>query len=945
MGLFKDNSAIHHFFISAFSFLILVQPAFAKDDKCKGPLTAIGTQPSFIRSITLSTLQKILKLRYHIQLNGLENISSSKNGKGTLLLPQHPGLIDPPIVLSTLDSKLRPRPVMAESVLGYPAMKWIAEKLKAVIIPDLSSGTKESMERAKDALKEIIEGIDRGENFLLYPSGHITKSAEESLGNRSGVKQILDAVPNANIAVLKIEGLWGSSFTFGATGKYPNAKISMLRGIPFATANGIFFGPKRNVSLTLVDASDFPRQADVATINRFLEKIYNSKVLPNTWVPYYGLWQGRTPKTLPEPTISEFESKRSAEAVPENIKNLVILKIQEILKSKNTFSETMKLQDLGLDSLSKVDLILWIEKQSGVQQSNPDSILTVADCMLAMNGQVLSGDIELKAVPQKWKDAKPQEFKLPTAKSVAEAFLDQALRQPNLPVVADQMKGVLTNRDLLTAVFILKPLIEKMPGDKIGLMLPASVGADVFLLAAQFAGKIPVQLNWTVGERNLQHMIESQGIQKIVTAQALIDKLEGQGVNLSALQNKFFLAESLGTQVTLKDKIFARLATFNPFRIRGLRENIKDTSVILFTSGSENLPKAVPLSHENHLSNIVSALSFGALSHEDKMLGFLPPFHSFGSTVMQVAPLIFGIPVVYSPNPLDSTMLAKIVEAYGVTFTAGTPTFIKGMAEAATSEQLKSLRSVMTGGEALPDSVIELVRNKNSKIQIGEGYGITETGPIISANPASAIRRGSIGFPLPWVEFVLIHPETGAVLTEGRGNMDKKGNLIAPSTTHRDVEGILLVRGKSVMSNYLNYSGASPFQEIGGKSFYNTGDIVRMDADGYLFFKGRLKRFVKIGGEMVSMPAIETALLEKYSDSKEGPPLAVVADETKERAEFVVVSRNSLNVEEANRYLFEKGFSGLSRISRIIQVSELPTLGTGKTNYRELKKLAESSQK
>ncbi|MDB5036939.1 MAG: aas [Bacteriovoracaceae bacterium] len=895
------------------------------------------TTTGFGKNLTLFTVRNILKLRYKIETEGLDKIKPRSNGKGTLLLPNHPGLIDPVIVLSSLNSIFQPRPVMAEIALDYPGLKWFSKRANAVIIPEISMGTQESIERTEAAMKEIIDGIHRGENFLLYPSGHITKTAKEWLGSRSGVKQIIDAAPEANILLIKTEGIWGSAFTYGATGAYPNAGEAFLSGFPYILGNGVFFGPRRKVKIKVIEATDFPRGGDARLINQYLESFYNSKVIPNTWVPRYILTQGCRSKVVLEPRVIEFSNNTSTKDISEHVKAMVIAQLRKELNTKEEINETMKIQEnLGMDSLSRLDLILWAEHQSGVPQPNVEAIQTVADLMAAASGQVLSGEVELKAVPKKWSESKPKPIQMPKVDTVARGILEQALRQPSMVIMADQLSGALTYRDLLTSAFILIPVIKKMPAEKVAFMLPATVAATSIFLAAQFAEKIPVQINFSTGEANIRYQIDSSGVQTIITSKTLIDKLRGQNVNLSDYQDRFFFVESLKTSVTLRDKILARLATYNPLKIRRLKNaKIKDTSVILFTSGSENLPKCVPLSQKNHLSNVEGSLSCGAFTEQTRLLSFLPPFHSFGSTVMQVIPLMLGVPIVYFPDPKDGVMNAKIIAAYKPTHMAGIPDFIKRILDKADANQLRSLQLIITGGDVLPKSVIELLKQKCPKAKIGEGYGITEAGPIICLNPVSKIKFGTLGFPLPWVEFVLAHPDSGEIISEGQGQVDQGGNLIAPKVSHKNVEGILFVRGESVMNGYLNHSGPSPFQEMNGKQFYRTGDIIRIDSEGYFAFKDRLARCEKIGGEMVSLTAIETILKRQFFDSVEGPDLAVIADKSKERTELVVVTRLPINVNDVNRQILT-GLSGLSRISRLVRISELPTLGTGKINYRAL---------
>jgi long-chain-fatty-acid--[acyl-carrier-protein] ligase len=340
---------------------------------------------------------------------------------------------------------------------------------------------------------------------------------------------------------------------------------------------------------------------------------------------------------------------------------------------------------------------------------------------------------------------------------------------------------------------------------------------------------------------------------------------------------------------------------------------------VLFTSGSENLPKAVPLSHANLLTNIGDVLRAVALKEDDALIGMLPPFHSFGITVTTVLPLCTGLRTVYHPNPTEASVLARVIEAYGVTILVGTPTFLHGIVRAADERQLASLRLAVTGAEKCSDTVYQALRQRCPTATILEGYGITECSPIVSANTPECSVAGSIGKLMPSLEGAVVGLEDG--------------QRVAPGGA-----GMLLVRGPSIFSGYLQHEGESPFVTFEGRSWYRTGDLVRQDASGVLYFEGRLKRFVKLGGEMISLPAIEGVLLPRFaSDAAEGPPLAVEAVGTADNPEIVVFTPLALEREELNRAIREAGLSPLHHVRRVIRVPVIPVLGTGKTDYRGLK--------
>jgi long-chain-fatty-acid--[acyl-carrier-protein] ligase len=450
-------------------------------------------------------------------------------------------------------------------------------------------------------------------------------------------------------------------------------------------------------------------------------------------------------------------------------------------------------------------------------------------------------------------------------------------------------------------------------------MLPASVIADIAYLAMLFAGKIPVMVNWTAGPRNIIASLDAVGVKHILTAKPLVDRIALQGIDLSAISSRFSFLEQFREKLSRWSLLSAwLLAHLSWASLRNTK--VPSTAVILFTSGSETIPKAVPLSHSNLIANIRDVLSVIKIYETDRLIGFLPPFHSFGLTVTILLPLLANAQVVYSPNPIESDTLAKIIDAYRVTLLLGTPTFAGSIARIATVQQLASLRLAVTGAEKCSQAVYDAIAQKCRKAIILEGYGVTECSPIISINDETNPKPFSIGKILPSLEYLFIHPETQKPLT-------------LPAT------GILLVRGPSVFSGYMNFSGKSPFIEANGKQWYSTGDLVCIDHEGLLTFQGRLKRFVKMGGEMVSLPAIESVLENAFApDTDKGPQLAVEATES-DNPEIILFTSLDIDRENANVQIRKAGLSGLHSIRRVHKLDQIPLLGTGKTDYRSLKGL------
>jgi long-chain-fatty-acid--[acyl-carrier-protein] ligase len=306
------------------------------------------------------------------------------------------------------------------------------------------------------------------------------------------------------------------------------------------------------------------------------------------------------------------------------------------------------------------------------------------------------------------------------------------------------------------------------------------------------------------------------------------------------------------------------------------------------------------------------------LSGEDVLVGMLPPFHSFGITVTTVLPLCSGLRTVYHPNPTEAALLARVIEEYRVTVLVGTPTFLNGIVRAARDEQLSSLRLAVTGAEKCPEPVYRALSERCPQAKVIEGYGITECSPIVSVNRPERPVPGSIGLLLPSVQGVVVGVESGA--------------RVAPGET-----GMLLVSGPSVFGGYLAHTGESPFVSAEGRKWYRTGDLVSQDAGGVLFFEGRLKRFIKLGGEMVSLPAIESVLLPHLTvETEEGPSIAVEALGSHGTPEIVLFACRPVERDHVNGIIRAAGLSPLHHVRRVIQVPSIPVLGTGKTDYRGL---------
>ncbi len=869
-----------------------------------------------IDMLVLGLARLLLWLRYRIKVIGLDQVAA-QGTRGILFLPNHPALIDPPIMLATLCGRFAPRTWADQDQIDRPIIRTLARRFRVRAVPGVSRHGADSRDSVAKALQTCVEDLRNGDCVLLYPAGRTYKTHLEDLRGNTAVHTILRQFPDVRIVLARTRGLWGSRFSW-ASGQAPRVGETLKKGAVSLVLSGIFFAPRRQVTIEFVEPDDLPRTADRETLNHYLENFYNQAALPSTYVPYTR-WEKGGARALPDPFIGAHPG--DVQLVPEATGEVVIKHLRDVAGVKEIRDEHHLARDLGLDSLARTELVVWLGKEFGFPQGTSDTLLTVADVLLAACGETVAAELaELKPVSAKWFRRGRQERRLTLAEgnTVTEAFLSAARRAPGRAVIADQTAGVKTYRDIITAVLVLKPEIEKLSAERVGIMLPASVVADIVYLATLFAGKTPVMVNWTVGPRNVVHSLELVGVKHILTAKRLVKRIASQGTDLSALSDRFVFLEELGKSISLPKKLAAWVRARLSWQSLEMVK-VPETAVILFTSGSESLPKAVPLTHANVLTNVSDVCQVLTFGENDSMIGILPPFHSFGLTGTVLMALCAGVPTVYHPDPTEAGMLARLIEAYQVSLLVGTPTFLMGIVRASTSERLATLRLAITGAEKCSARVYEALARRSPQMVILEGYGVTECAPIISVNNEDDARRGTIGKVLPSLTYAIVDVDSG-------------------KRVGRHEQGMLLVRGPSVFDGYLGSEGESPFIEFAGREWYRTGDLVSEDETGVLTFHGRLKRFAKLGGEMISLPAIEAVLEEHYTAAEdEGPVIAVEVTPDEEHPEIVLFTTCDIDRETVNEQIREAGLSALHNIRRVIQVEEIPVLGTGKTDYRALR--------
>jgi acyl-[acyl-carrier-protein]-phospholipid O-acyltransferase/long-chain-fatty-acid--[acyl-carrier-protein] ligase len=465
----------------------------------------------------------------------------------------------------------------------------------------------------------------------------------------------------------------------------------------------------------------------------------------------------------------------------------------------------------------------------------------------------------------------------------------------------------------------LKPIWQGQ--EKVGILVPPSVGGALLNWAALLMGKIPVNLNYTLSQEGIISCIEQCGITDVVASGKLMKKLKLE------LPGKVHLLEDLVVKPRLGEKLRAgvltKFASVSGLlkRLGGDKTRPDDLATIIFSSGSTGQPKGVMLSHRNVISNVEQVSDVYSFAPSDRMLGVLPFFHSFGFMATIAGPAVSGFACAYHFNPMESKVIGPLAEEHGVTIMIATPTFLQFYLRGLKPEQLKQLRLVVVGAEKLPVRVADAFEEKFG-CRPFEAYGCTECSPGVALNGPGRNRTGSIGKVLRDIEAKIVSPESGEELPPGE-------------------QGLLRVKGPNVMRGYLGMEEKT--SEVLKDGWYDTGDIMRIDDDGFLWIEGRLSRFSKIGGEMVPHGNVEETLNELAGAAGQVFAVTGVPDDKKGERLVVVHSANEELLEEVLAKLGEASMPNLWKPKRdqFISVPELPYLGSGKLDLKGLQQIAE----
>ena len=491
---------------------------------------------------------------------------------------------------------------------------------------------------------------------------------------------------------------------------------------------------------------------------------------------------------------------------------------------------------------------------------------------------------------------------------------------------------------LLAASIALSKVVRKETQKKrVGIILPPGKGGILANLAVLLAGKVPVNLNFTAGEKAIASCIAQADIDKFITADPFVRKM----TSFSWPPNR---------QLILLDRVLPGMKGkiglwlgLSKFLSAGMIASLlklpkmggREEAVLLFTSGSSGDPKGVVLSHRNLLANVNQFGSRIDLRSDDKVLGCLPLFHSFGCTVTMWYPVIEGVSVVTYPSPLEVAKLAELIQEHSVSLILATPTFLRGYLRKATKEQLASVKMVITGAEKLPKKVAENFKELFGK-PVLEGYGLTETSPVSNVNLPDAVRpdgargpilpnhrSGSVGQFIPGIAVRITDPDTQEPL---------------PLYT----AGMIWLRGSNIFEGYLNQPEKTA--SVMKNGWFMTGDIGRLDEDGFLYIEGRLSRFSKIGGEMVPHETVEDLINRALGHAEDERRITIVGvpDEAKGEALILLSSNPDIDLQELRTKLTADGIPALWIPKKIVDVAEIPILASGKLDIKSCEKLAQA---
>jgi len=502
--------------------------------------------------------------------------------------------------------------------------------------------------------------------------------------------------------------------------------------------------------------------------------------------------------------------------------------------------------------------------------------------------------------------------------SLIDALIDARARFGDKEILEDQDRHPLTYTGLIRAAFVLGRKIAHMTdlGERVAILLPSSMGVVVTFFGLHAHGRVPVMLNFTAGEANLKAAIKASGVKKLLTAKRFIDqaKLEDLIVELKTVAEVVWLDDVRKT-IGLADKLYGLAAGAAPKRFR-VKTDPDAPGVVLFTSGSFGTPKGVVLSQRNLVANARQVAAHIDLLPEWVMFNPLPTFHCFGLTGGVVLPLLQGMKAFQYPSPLHAKQITDLLPQVNASILFATDTFLNQYGRVAEPNDFSTLKFVVAGAEKVRPETRALFDEKFGGVVLLEGYGATEASPVIAVNHPDRNAPGTVGQVLPGIDWTL-EPVEGI-----------------------DAGGRLMLRGPNVMSGYVTSAEPLAWDPI-GDTWLDTGDIVDVDADGYVTIRGRAKRFAKIGGEMVSLTAVEGIAGAVWPDQRHA--VVSIPDSRKGEKLVLVTDHAEADVARLAEWARSHGAPELAVPKKILRVAEVPVLGTGKTDYVSIQKMVEGA--
>ncbi|RJX30989.1 MAG: bifunctional acyl-ACP--phospholipid O-acyltransferase/long-chain-fatty-acid--ACP ligase [Oxalobacter sp.] len=487
-------------------------------------------------------------------------------------------------------------------------------------------------------------------------------------------------------------------------------------------------------------------------------------------------------------------------------------------------------------------------------------------------------------------------------------------------VVEDIRQIEYTYADMIKMALMLGRLSRRLdePGARIGVLLPNLAPTLALIIGLSAFRRVPAMLNFTSGTEGMQSACIAAGIKTIITSRAFLEQ-GSLSEKIKDLKNiRIVYLEDLRQQITWRDKLWwIGFARWFPQDAPNAVYEPEEIAVVLFTSGSEGKPKGVALSHRALLSNIAQARAVIDIMSEDKFLNSLPLFHSFGLTAGALLPLMTGCSLFLYPTPLHYRVIPELAYDRACSVMFGTSTFLEHYGKFAHPYDFYRLRYVIAGAERLTQEVREMWFEKFG-IRIFEGYGATETAPVLAVNTPMAYRSGTVGQLLPGVRHRVV-PVEGI-----------------------DQGGILHVSGPNVMSGYYRFENPGvlePPESSIGPGWYDTGDVVEMDEEGFVRIVGRVKRFAKIAGEMISLEMVEN--MARASSPVKQHAAINLPDAQRGESIILYTTDTELTRDQLRETAKTQGIPELAIPRKIVSLPEMPLLGSGKTDYVALKEIAE----